>query len=147
MSSAFRFDRNLSITENSMILGENYDTSDMFYHWQRNCTIRNRCHVILVVLHVNFLFTTCHLIAIWSFTNRPKSKKKNFCKLKKKENVLRMIFKIDLKLFVLESSKCLRFKVRSFFYLFIIFFLFAVKQHYNARNHQFMFSSMLLTYV
>lgn len=48
--------------------------------------------------------------------------KKNFCKLKKKENVLRMIFKIDLKLFVLESSKCLRFKVRSFFYLFIYLF-------------------------
>ena len=115
LSSAFRFDRS---TENSTILRENYDTSDMFYHWQRNCTIRNRCHVILVVLHVNFLFITCHLIAIWSFTNRPKSKKKNFCKLKKKENVLRMIFKIDLKLFVLESPKCLRFKVRSFF-LFI----------------------------
>ena len=51
-----------------------------------------------------------------------KKQKKNFCKLKKKENVLRMIFKIDLKLFVLESSKCLRFKVRSFFYLFIYFF-------------------------
>lgn len=57
-----------------------------------------------------------------------KKQKKNFYKLKKKENVLRMIFKIDLKLFVLESSKCLRFKVRSFFYLFINFFLFAVKQ-------------------
>ena len=46
-----------------MILIENYDTSDIFYHWQRNCTIRNRCHVILVVLHVNFLFITCRLIA------------------------------------------------------------------------------------
>lgn len=59
-----------------------------------------------------------------------------------------MIFKIDLKLFVLESSKCLRFKVRSFFYLFINFFFnLPLSNRYNARNHQFMFSSMLLTYV
>ena len=51
-----------------------------------------------------------------------KKQKKKLLQTEKKENVLRMIFKIDLKLFVLESSKCLRFKVRSFFYLFIIFF-------------------------
>lgn len=101
LSSAFRFDRNLSITENSMILRENYDTSDIFYHWQRNCTIRNRCHVILVVLHVNFLFITCRLIAnllqsnnlpisiikdsIKLSTNRPKSKKKLLQTEKKRE--------------------------------------------------------------
>ena len=51
-----------------------------------------------------------------------KKQKKKLLQTEKKENVLRMIFKIDLKLFVLESSKCLRFKVRSFFYLFIYFF-------------------------
>lgn len=47
-----------------------------------------------------------------------KKQKKKLLQTEKKENVLRMIFKIDLKLFVLESPKCLRFKVRSFF-LFI----------------------------
>ena len=53
-----------------------------------------------------------------------KKQKKKLLQTEKKENVLRMIFKIDLKLFVLESSKCLRFKVRSFFYLFIYLFFF-----------------------
>ena len=48
-----------------------------------------------------------------------------------------MIFKIDLKLFILD---------RFFIYL-LIFFYSPLSNRYNARNHQFMFSSMLLTYI
>ena len=54
--------------------------------------------------------------------------------LQTEENVLRMIFKIDLKLFVLESPKCLRFKVRSFCFINLIIFFFAVKQSVKCQK-------------